>query len=331
MKILIIKLSSLGDIVHAIPAANALAEIYPRAQIDWLIYKNFSEIIKSQTSINVIHELNDKKLSTLTTTIKKLQKENYDLVIDLQGLIKTAVIARFISSNVMGSSHPREKLASCFYRAKVDLGDTMDDSMHVIERNLAIATSLRGLPIEDRAGRFNSPCLKTSFGELTKSKIKNANKKVCIIPCTTWETKHWPAENWIELIQELKTRDPQTEIYILGTIKDLIKIEAIICQLRVPFHLVVNKSLKELPDFFSDMDIVIGVDTGPLHIAAATLYGSNAQIIGLYGPTSGARTGPYGFEYISTAKITGTKAKHKRKDDETMRKISPRLVLEKIL
>ncbi len=317
MKILIIKLSSLGDVVHAIPAVNALKQIYPGAQIDWLIYRNFSEIIKSQSSINTIHELNDKKLSTLNQTVKKLQKENYDLVIDLQGLMKTALIAKFISANIIGFKQPREKLAACFYKTRVDAGDVMDDSIHVIERNLAIAKFLA-----------KGPC-NVSFGELTKAKIKNSNKKICLIPCTTWESKHWSAENWIELAEQLKKEDPlKTEIYILGTIKDLIKIETIICKLRVPFHLVVNKTLQELPEFFSEMDIVIGVDTGPLHIAAATLYGSNAQVIGLYGPTSGARTGPYSFEYISAEDITGIKAKHKRKDDMSMQEIKPNHILK---
>ncbi len=316
MKVLIIKLSSLGDVIHAIPAVNAVAGIYPQAQIDWLIYKNFSEIIQSQSSITNIHTLNDKKLSTLFAMIKKLRQEKYDLVIDLQGLIKTAFIARSISNNVIGSKQPREKIAAVFYKTKVDIGDVMNDSMHVIERNMLISKSLQGA--RDKA---------ISYGELTKLKIKNINPKICLIPCTTWESKHWLAKNWADLMQGIKNKNPAAEIYILGTLKDLIKIEEIICQVKVPFHLVVNKTLKELPDFFSEMDIVIGVDTGPLHIAAAALHGSNAQIIGLYGPTSGARTGPYGFQYINAK----TEVSHKRKNDTSMQGINESSVLSAII
>ena len=325
---LIIKLSSLGDIVHAIPTVNALASIYPEAQIDWLIYSKFSEIIKSQNSIKTIHELENKKLSTIIQTIKKLRKENYDLVIDLQGLMKTAIIARSISHNVIGFKEPREKLAACFYKTKVDAGDVIDDSMHVIERNLEMAKFLGNSSLDINFGEMNQSLFK-KLPDLAHNAdgTFRIGSKICLIPCTTWETKHWPAENWVTLMQELKTRNQQLEIYIIGTLKDLIKIEAIICKVRVPFHLVVNKTLSELPDFFSEMDIVIGVDTGPLHIAAAALYGSNAQVIGLYGPTSGARTGPYGFKYISASK----EVTHKRHDDMSMLEISPGLVLESML
>ena len=321
IKILIIKLSSLGDVVHAIPTVNALAQIYPEAQIDWLIYSKFSGIIKSQSSINIIHKLDNKKLSTIIQAVKNLQKENYDLVVDLQGLIKTAIIARSISNNVIGFKQPREKLAALFYKTKVDAGDVMDSSMHVVERNLAIASSLHR----------NSFTLEINFGELTKtSGTLRTDSKICLIPCTTWDTKHWPAQRWIELMQQLKTKAPKVEVYILGTLGDLPKIEAITSKLRVPFHLVVNKTLEELPEFFSEMDVVIGVDTGPLHIAAAALYGSSAQVIGLYGPTSGARTGPYGFQYISAEELTGIQAQHKRKDDESMSLIRVEDVLKKI-
>lgn len=313
MKILIIKLSSLGDVVHAIPTVNALAQIYPEAQIDWLVYTKFSEIIASQSSINIIHKLDNKKLSTIIHVIQRLQKENYDLVVDLQGLIKTAIIARAISPNVIGFKQPREQVAAWLYKTQVDAGDVMDSSMHVVERNLKLVTSSRGVEID--------------FGELTKPKVKNITKKICVIPCTTWATKHWLAERWIELIQEIKAKDQKAEVYILGTLGDLPKIEAITSKLRVPFHLVINKTLTELPDFFSEMDLVIGVDTGPLHIAAAALYGSTAQVIGLYGPTSGARTGPYGFQYISAEDLTGIKAQHKRKDDESMSLIKVQDVL----
>ncbi|MDA1021714.1 MAG: hypothetical protein O2962_09250, partial [Cyanobacteria bacterium] len=119
-------------------------------------------------------------------------------------------------------------------------------------------------------------------------------------------------------------------IYILGTIRDLIVIEEIICQTKSPLHIVVNKSLQELPEFFSEMSTVIGVDTGPLHIAAASLYGSNATIIGLYGPSSGARTGPYGFEHISVDEFTNHQACNKRKDDYSMKLISVDTVIASI-
>lgn len=318
LKILVIKLSSLGDIVHAIPAVNALRQVYPNAEIDWLIYEQFAGLIENQSSISKIHKLPNKHFNTLYKTIKELQKENYNIVIDLQGLIKTAIAARLISSRCLGFSKPREIPAAIVYSQQFNVGNTMDSSMHIVDRNLELIRNLAGVK-----------AISISFGELQQEKIKSEKTKLCIIPSTTWETKFWLPEYWLELIQ--KAHERNYEIYILGTIKDLPQIEKITYQLKSPFHLVLNKSLKELPGFFAEMDIVIGVDTGPLHIAAASHYGSKVtKIIGLYGPTSGSRTGPYGFDYISTEKITGKKASHKRYNDKSMALIKPELLLNHI-
>ncbi|MBT6842435.1 MAG: glycosyltransferase family 9 protein [Candidatus Melainabacteria bacterium] len=306
MKILIIKLSSLGDIVHAIPSLNALKQKYPQATIDWLVYKSFAPIIESQRSINKIIKLENKKISSLFEIKNQLKKENYDLVIDMQGLIKTALIARIISSKTRGFKEPREKIAAIFYKERIDAGNIMDDSMHIVERNLLLA---------------QSPIPHSPFNALEQE--AKLHKKLCIIPSTTWQTKLWQAEKWAKLIDSIKSSQPELEIYILGTIKELIYIEEIISQTKSPLHIVVNKKLTDLPEFFSAMSTVIGVDTGPLHIAAASLYGSKAQVIGLYGPSSAARTGPYGFQSISATE----KPSHKRKNDSSMNLISVEQVL----
>lgn len=319
MRILIIKLSALGDIVHSIPTLNALQAKYPDAKVDWLVYKSFAPILESQSSINKIIELENKKISTLLETQAKLTKENYDLVIDMQGLIKTALLARSISPNTRGFKEPREKIAALCYKEKIDAGNIMKNDIHIVERNLMLARH----PEEHVVRRQDPP-----FASLQQeAKLEN---KVCIIPSTTWQTKLWPAKNWAELIDKVKTKNPKLEIYILGTIKDLAVIEEIICQTKSPIHIVTNKKLAELAEFFAEMSIVIGVDTGPLHIAAASLYNSKAKVIGLYGPSSGKRTGPYGFKAISVDEFTDHQAKNKRKNDDSMKLITVKQVLNAI-
>ncbi|MDA0772300.1 MAG: lipopolysaccharide heptosyltransferase I, partial [Cyanobacteria bacterium] len=139
MRILIIKLSALGDIVHTIPALNALQAQYPQAQIDWLVYQSFAPILENQEALNQVIKLENKKLSTLLRASKQLKKQNYDLVIDFQGLIKTALMARLISKSTRGFNKPREKLASIFYQEKIDAGNIMDNDMHIIDKNLRLA------------------------------------------------------------------------------------------------------------------------------------------------------------------------------------------------
>lgn len=331
MKILIIKLSSIGDIVHAIPALNALKQALPELEIDWLVYEKFSSLIKNQEAINEVKVLPDKKLSTLYDTIRYLQQEKYDLVIDLQGLIKTALIAKFTGAKSYGFANPREKIASYFYDSRFQSPPTLENKKHIVEQNLDMMNHL----IENLFGK--KPAEKIDFNKLgynffAETKVREGFQKVCIIPGTTWESKFWIPEYWAELLSMLKQKY-NSEIYITGTESDLPKFEEIISVLRVPFHLVIDKSLDELADFYRDMNLIIGVDTGPLHIAAATAYpqeSSGKKIIGIYGPTSGSRTGPYGFENLSFDEIYKSKASHKRtlkEDGSSMKLIKPEHVL----
>lgn len=331
MKILILKLSSLGDIVHAIPALNLLQESLAEAKIDWLVYKHFAPLLKDQEAINEVKILPDKKLSTLYDTIRYLQQEKYDLVIDLQGLIKTALIARLTGTQVLGFSKPREKLAALFYDMKFEAEDTITNKKHIIDQNLDLINFFREEYLDLK------PSHKVDFGKLgynffTETKEKETYSKICIIPSTTWESKFWKSDYWAELLSILKQKY-NSEIYIIGTEKDLPCIEEIIAKLKVPFHLVLDKALDELADFFREMNLIIGVDTGPLHIAAASAYpesSSGKKILGIYGPTSGSRTGPYGFESLSFDEIYKAEASHKRtikEDGGSMALIKPEHVL----
>ena len=108
MKILVIKLSSLGDIVHTIPAVNLIKNSIPDVHIDWLCYKKFSALLNTQYSINETISLEDKQLSSTFDIVNKLKAFKYDYVLDFQGLIKTAFMASQISGQSVGFKKPRE-------------------------------------------------------------------------------------------------------------------------------------------------------------------------------------------------------------------------------
>lgn len=347
MKILVIRLSALGDIVHSLPAVNLIKKVYPQANIDWLVYEKFSSILGSQKIINRIHKLKDKKLSTLVQAALDLRKEKYDLVIDMQGLLKTSFMAALIAAfneaseakkvQILGPAYPRETHSQIFYSQKADNGPLLSNDSHVIEKNLAFAQFLgakldydsSGLPILDYGLTANAQ----------NDKNKASSMQVCIIPCTTWESKFWRKDYWANVIEDLCIKRG-AKIYLLGAKADEKYFHGILDELKaINFknfelvQLVTNKKLDELVDFFSNMDLVLGVDTGPLHIAAASLYKTNKRIIGLYGPSSGARTGPYSFENLSYDELFGQKASHKRTvaaDAASMQLISPQKLLEKI-
>lgn len=313
MKILIVKLSSLGDIIHSLPALNAIKACYPNAVIDWLITDGFTQTLEGQP-VNQIHSIPRKSLGALIKKAFALRKENYDIVIDLQGLLKTALASRIAGrKDVYGRQKTREKPACLFYTHLVEISN----NINIIEQNLKLVEAFLG---KDQ--------VEVNFGLRVKSEINPNN--ICVIPGTTWESKFWPTEHWIELLKKF----PNHKIHLLGTKADLEILEPIHQAIKNS-EIITNKKLRELGDFFGTMQYIIGVDTGPMHIAAAACYGLNTKphILGIYGPTSGARTGPYGFDYISFDEISQGKASHKRsiqEDKASMSQISPIMVYQKL-
>ncbi|MEY3369730.1 MAG: hypothetical protein RLZZ361_400 [Cyanobacteriota bacterium] len=345
VKILIIKQSALGDIIHTIPALALIKKNLPNARIDFVVYEKFSGIIKSSKYLNKIHILKNKSLAEFFKTASRLQKEKYDLVIDFQGLMKTGFLSYLTGSpKRIGFNQPREYLARYFYSHRSNQGNILDNSSHIIEKNLKLA--LEALPSESLGN------LDFDFDHLKPPTVflKDKTNKVCIIPSTTWESKFWSLENWIEVIKYIFEKNKST-IYLIGTEADLIKLSGLISAMirhgafklfkngealnplnLSNYHLQIytDKSLDQLPEFFRDMDLIIGVDTGPLHIASAACFIKgriektpegfifhketlDKKIIGLFGPSSGKRSGPYGFEYLSADEISGLKAQQNRK------------------
>lgn len=371
MKILIVKLSSLGDLIHALPAVNLLRKHLPEAQIDWVCYKSYSAILQNIDSINNVIELKSKTLNDLFKLGSQIRASKYDYVIDLQGLIKTGLLSFASGAKVFGFSSPREKLAASLYSYKLNATATLENKEHIVLQNLDLAkfflekvtkrkvvineieffTECESIYLnrgdrrhceEAEAVRSNPECQQSSGDWIATpspmarndTHVDSNYHKVSIIPSTTWESKLWAPEYWVEFINHLKNVY-NSEIYILGTMADMPNIEPIVSQLRVPFHLVTNKKLIELPEFFAEMDLVVGVDTGPLHIAAAALYPfkERKKVIGIYGPTRGSRSGPCGFEYISFDEVFGQPASNKKtfaQDGSSMAKLKPSYLIQRL-
>jgi len=343
-KILIIRLSALGDIVHSFPALRHINENLQASQldysIDFLIYEKFRDLLIDLNFINQIHTLKDKKLSTLISIFQNLIKEKYDYVIDFQGLIKTGFISfASLANHRVGFKEPREKLASLFYDRPLKAHSIWDENFHVVEHNLKLADFfLKEFFFQELfQGKIPQPYQKKMLIRSTKN---IPLRKIVIIPCTTWETKFWPISHWVDLIEKLSINFPNARFYFTGTPSERKYIESISEQLLPNTYLkcsnILDKGLIGLRIFFKDVDLVIGVDTGPLHLAADVLYFSDtAKILGLYGPSSGRRSGPYSFDYLSHDELFNQKATYKRKFKKavtnTLAEIKAETVFEKIL
>ncbi len=388
MKILIIKLSALGDIVHALPALHVLKDSAPDLEIDWFSYQAFAPLLSEQKAISKLITLKDRKISSLLRITKILRSGKYDLAIDMQGLIKTASLAKMSGAPVLGFAQPREAAAALLYDHSVDLGVWNSNETHVIDKNILLANyALRNIldmnskngelesrddahNIDKQSGREYRSLSGSGFDGRGVSKAitgsddqnisnlklhrnnikyglitdesqsashiqKPAPREICLLPATTWESKLWPSEYWVELAQRLHQKY-KSNIHIVCSPTDAAIVQPLLAQLKeacIPINFHQDFKLMQLPSFFRSMDLIVGVDTGPLHIAAATVDAASTRILGIYGPTSPKRSGPYGFASVSAEDLFEHKPMNKRKlsEDTSMRTILPELVLARIL
>ena len=285
MKIAIVKLSALGDIVHAMIVLQFIKKNNQSIEIDWIVEESYKNLLYFNPDINKVHVVNIKKakkeksIYLFLSELKKLRNLGpYDLVIDMQGLIKSALIARLIPSPItlgFDKSSIRESIASIFYNKTFNYG--YDEN--IIERNLALAEFALGIKIIKTQIENKYPFLYSNKKYLNSnfSKIKN---NVLLVPGASHKTKCYPVSNLAELTTLL-----DANIFIIwGSQKE--KKMADKLKLISPNVNVCEKlSIDLLISLISQMDLIIGPDTGPTHMGWAL----NIPSITLFGPTPGDR------------------------------------------
>ena len=295
--ILIIKMSALGDVIHAIPCADALRKLYPEARISWLVHPQFSAFVPEPPMVDEViffnkAEFNElsfsDKIKKLCSLRRELHAKKFDLVIDLQGLFKSAVIAWLTGCpNRIGYNDLREGSG---FISKAIHGP--NDKGHVIQQYLDV---IRYLGSDVKEPVFPMPTLtseKQQMRDLLLSEKPNINwqKTVALVPGAGWVTKEWPTEHFVELARRL-IADGNTVI-LAGGPAEVAKGEEIEHTLDsvMVINLIGKTKLRELAALMGIVSLCVGGDTGPVHIAAAM----GRRIVALFGPSSGHRAGPYG-------------------------------------
>lgn len=298
--ILLIKMSSLGDILHSLPFAAALRKRFPKARITWLVHPQFAGFLPEPPVIDEVIYF-DKvkfnkmgladKLSYIKQMRAKLHKRKFDLVIDLQGLFKSAVLAALSGcDNRIGYAEMREGSGLV---SKAIAGSHRHD--HVIERYLDVARYLGAEVIELE---FPMPDI-TRESAAIKQRLADAGCNgdyIVMVPGARWETKVWPPEYYAELAQML-IKDG-FYVVLVGGPEDVPKGATIVQKAAMPPELIDltgKTSLRELAALIKACHLYISADTGPLHFAAAL----KKPLVAMYGPTKADRTGPYGSENIT--------------------------------
>lgn len=316
--ILLIKMSSLGDILHTLPFAAALRQRYPKAKITWLVHPQFAGFVPDAPTIDEVLYFDKVKFNKLGFGGKiayfkemraLLHSKHFDLVIDMQGLFKSAVLAAISGcDNRIGYAEMREGSGLI---SKAISGSHRKD--HVIERYLDVARYL-GAKVEGLDDvRFPMPDL-TKETEAVKAKLEEkgyaGGAYVVMVPGARWETKVWPVEHYAALAKMIAAEGKY--IVLAGGPDDAAKGAAIKQQAAVEqvIDLTGQTSLRELAALIKDCAVYISADTGPLHFAAAL----KKPLVAMYGPTLADRTGPYGSDkasvLLSPARCAGCLKKH---------------------
>jgi heptosyltransferase-1 len=282
MKIVILKLSALGDIVHAMVALQFIKARLPDSQIDWLVEARFADLLQGNPHISNVLTINLKTAKTNKLaifneikTVKHYAQEHYDLVIDAQGLLKSAITARFLGKNVAGfdKNSIRESLATLFYKQKITCAydeNTIDRNCAVLSQPLDFSISTDEILNKQPFLFFHTPSI--NFAPFLHTKLKN----IVFVIGSTWESRNYPAEKFVQVANALQ----QNCLVIWGSETEREKAENM-AQKSQFIRVLPKLNLNDLKALLSQVDLVIGNDTGPTHIA----WGLNVASITLFGCT----------------------------------------------
>ena len=284
--ILLIKPSSLGDIVHGLSVLKPFREKWPDAKISWLVKDIYAEILLGNPYIDELILL---KKSSLTTSIlafrRRLLQGRFDLAVDLQGLFRSGLISYLSGAPIRAGFRNARELAPLFYTHKIDT----PISLHAVDRNLQIAAFLG---CESREIQFSLNITQKALSEVSDFLYKNHlnTKKTLIVlaPGGRWEKKRWPAELFSQLGILLK-QELQAGIILIGNTLEENLIDEIEGKNKNIYTRAVGFPLSQLTALLSKADVMITNDSGPMHIAAAV----GTPTVALFGPTDPKKTGPY--------------------------------------
>jgi len=313
-RLLIVRLSSMGDVIHTLPAAQALRAAFPNSTIGWLIEERWAELLcapgtplrgprsAQRPLVDWVHTVNlmgwRKSLFSLHTVqnIAKLWNDvraaHYDVAVDLQGAMRAAVLARWSGAPVVyGAAEPRESPASLWYTRQAPTR-----GLHVIEHNLSIAEAVMEneavAKIKMTTARVELPRDPVAEGRVNQRLAeKNISDFAVLNPGAGWGAKRWPAERYGDVARKLANLGLRTILNCGPGEQELAQAaQSASGDTAESMHCTIT----ELIALTRRARLFIGGDTGPLHLAAAL----GIPIVAIFGPTDPARNGPYATRSI---------------------------------
>jgi heptosyltransferase I len=309
MKILIVRLGALGDIVHAVPAVAALRRAYPDATIDWIVEERHGEIVELIRGLRRrIHVDTQRRPQRLVGVIRELRRERYDLAIDLQGLLKSAVLARLSgAARVVGFDRPalREAAAALFYRERY----VSDDRQHVLRKNLALVAAVAGRDhAQESWGPPSGGPESLEFPLDVASSSDTLHDYALLNPGAAWPNKRWPPDRFGAVARWLHHRHGLRSQVLWGPAERNLA-DAVSAASNGAAEPAPPTRIADVLAMARGARLMISGDTGPLHLAAA----AGAPVIGLYGPTTPARNGPWMRDDLTVSRYEACDCHYQRR------------------
>jgi len=319
-RFLIVRLSSLGDIVHTLPAVAAVRESFPDARIDWLVERKWSGLVEACSDVTSCIALERGSWSGLRQCLAALRRAQYTCAIDFQGLYKSALLAALSgASRCIGFDRAaaREGGAAVLYSHRV-----LPPRAHVIEQNLALA--------EAAGARITPARFPLQVPEEAEEKTARwleehqVREFFVVSPGGGWRSKCWPAERYGELCLALKRRSAWCGVVNYGPGEEALA-EGVVRAAGNSEPLLYSSELPQLMALLRRAKCVVAGDTGPLHLAVAL----GTPVVGLYGPTDPQRNGPYCAADIVVRNARAEEITYKRGDEYSPAMLS--ILVEQVL
>ena len=289
-RFLLVKLSSLGDVVHALPAASALRDSFPNARIDWVIDPRWKRLLEGNPDLTEIISHDRKRPGGIASSVRRLRAARYTCAIDFQGLYKSALLALVSGApRRIGfqSSYAREGLVSLLYTDRLN-----PRGPHKVHHNLTLAEragARLGLP------RFPLAIRKEEDDVVTRELYERGVQEFYVLnPGGGWLSKCWPAARYGELHRRLADRYGWRGVVTYGPGEDSLARD-VMQAAGEPAPVAIPLPLGPLMALFRRAKLVVSADTGPLHLASAL----GTPVVGLFGPTDPARNGPFSANDIA--------------------------------
>lgn len=307
-RLLIVRLGSMGDIVHTLPAAFALRQAFPEARLGWVVEERWAELLCTISEprsgpcsprrplVDRVHVVDTKLWRSALASpqtweraaaaLSELRAPRYQIAVDFQGAIRSAVLARISRSPVIyGFAQPWENVASMLYSRQVDARGG-----HIVEQNLSLAEAVAHRPLAMAKVEFPRDETAEKYTEAWLRR-EGVGEFVLMNPGAGWGAKQWPPERYAEVAQSLAQRGLQS-VANFGPGEEALATAAKAASggtIRV-----IGCSLSQLIALTRRARLFIGGDTGPLHVAAALAV----PVVAIFGPTNPRRNGPFGTRNI---------------------------------